>query len=84
MHEWHYNLPFKPAVAPAEETLKRMCPCGAAFTTTCRIKKRCDSCQELADARHQKKAIEKLRARRAAERLLKPQPARKRGPSPPG
>jgi hypothetical protein len=43
--------------------------CGAEFITRSRIRKRCDGCQAVVSAEKQKKANERLKARRAARRL---------------
>jgi hypothetical protein len=44
--------------------------CGAEFVTRSRIRKRCDACQTVVSAEKQKKANERLKARRAARRML--------------
>jgi len=44
-------------------------PCGAEFITRSRIRKRCDVCQTVVSAEKQKKANERLKARRAARRM---------------
>ena len=63
-------LPKKPGILPLEETMTKQCRrCGAAFITRSRIRKRCDVCQTLVSAEKQKKANERLKARRAARRL---------------
>jgi hypothetical protein len=76
--DFHYShlLPHKPGILPLDETLTRQCRrCGAVFITKSRTRKRCDSCQELVATEKQKKANERLKARRAAKRrwLLSPQ-----------
>jgi hypothetical protein len=43
--------------------------CGAPFITRSRIRKRCDACQTVVSAEKQKKANERLKARRAARRM---------------
>jgi len=43
--------------------------CSAEFITRSRIRKRCDACQTVVSAEKQKKANERLKARRAARRL---------------
>ena len=43
--------------------------CGAEFITRSRIRKRCDACQSIVSAEKQKKANERLKARRAARRM---------------
>jgi hypothetical protein len=43
--------------------------CGAEFITRSRIRKRCDACQTVVSAEKQKKANERLKARRAARRM---------------
>jgi hypothetical protein len=70
--DFHYShlLPKKPGILPLEETMTKKCRrCGAEFTTRSRIRKRCDSCQTVVSAEKQKKANERLKARRAARRM---------------
>ncbi|HXA50843.1 MAG TPA: hypothetical protein VNV86_11085 [Candidatus Acidoferrum sp.] len=70
--DFHYShlLPKKPGILPLEETMSKKCRrCGAEFVTRSRIRKRCDSCQTVVSAEKQKKANERLKARRAARRL---------------
>ena len=53
-----------------EEIMTKKCRrCSAEFVTRSRIRKRCDACQLVVSAEKQKKANEKLKARRAARRL---------------
>jgi hypothetical protein len=71
--DFHYShlLPKKPGILPLEETMTKQCRrCGAEFVTRSRIRKRCDACQTIVSAEKQKKANERLKARRAARRLL--------------
>src|SRR5260221_11681666 len=71
--DFHYShlLPKKPGILPLEETMKKQCRrCGAEFVTRSRIRKRCDTCQAVVSAEKQKKANERLKARRAARRVL--------------
>ena len=70
--DFHYShlLPKKPGILPLEETMTKQCRrCGAEFITRSRIRKRCDACQTIVSAEKQKKANERLKARRAARRL---------------
>jgi hypothetical protein len=70
--DFHYShlLPKKPGILPLEETMTKQCRrCNAEFVTRSRIRKRCDTCQTLVSAEKQKKANERLKARRAARRL---------------
>jgi hypothetical protein len=70
--DFHYShlLPKKPGILPLEETMTKQCRrCGANFVTRSRIRKRCDPCQTLVTAEKQKKANERLKARRAARRV---------------
>jgi hypothetical protein len=70
--DFHYShlLPKKPGILPLEETMTKQCRrCGAEFVTRSRIRKRCDACQNIVSAEKQKKANERLKARRAARRL---------------
>ena len=70
--DFHYShlLPKKPGILPLEETMTKNCRrCGAEFITRSRIRKRCDACQSMVSAEKQKKANERLKARRAARRL---------------
>ena len=70
--DFHYShlLPKKPGILPLEETMTKKCRrCGAEFVTRSRIRKRCDSCQTVVSAEKQKKANERLKARRAARRM---------------
>jgi len=70
--DFHYShlLPKKPGILPLEETMKKQCRrCGAEFVTRSRIRKRCDACQSIVSAEKQKKANERLKARRAARRM---------------
>jgi hypothetical protein len=70
--DFHYShlLPKKPGILPLEETMKKQCRrCGAEFVTRSRIRKRCDACQTVVSAEKQKKANERLKARRAARRM---------------
>src|SRR5262245_6680307 len=70
--DFHYShlLPKKPGILPLEETMTKKCRrCGAEFITRSRIRKRCDTCQTVVSAEKQKKANERLTARRAARRL---------------
>src|SRR5205085_9011135 len=70
--DFHYShlLPKKPGILPLEETMTKKCRrCAAEFTTRSRIRKRCDACQTLVSAEKQKKANERLKARRAARRM---------------
>jgi hypothetical protein len=70
--DFHYShlLPKKPGILPLEETMTKQCRrCGAEFVTRSRIRKRCDACQTIVSAEKQKKANERLKARRAARRL---------------
>jgi hypothetical protein len=70
--DFHYShlLPKKPGILPLEETMTKQCRrCGAEFVTRSRIRKRCDACQTVVSAEKQKKANERLKARRAARRL---------------
>ena len=65
--DFHYShlLPKKPGILPLEETMKKQCRrCGAEFVTRSRIRKRCDACQTVVSAEKQKKANERLKARR--------------------
>jgi hypothetical protein len=69
--DFHYShlLPKKPGILPLEETMTKQCRrCGAPFVTRSRIRKRCDTCQTVVSAEKQKKANERLKARRAARR----------------
>jgi hypothetical protein len=71
--DFHYShlLPKKPGILPLEETMTKQCRrCGAEFVTRSRIRKRCDGCQAVVSAEKQKKANERLKARRAARRML--------------
>src|SRR5215510_7198575 len=71
--DFHYShlLPKKPGILPLEETMKKQCRrCGAEFITRSRIRKRCDACQSVVSAEKQKKANERLKARRAARRSV--------------
>jgi ABC-type nitrate/sulfonate/bicarbonate transport system substrate-binding protein len=66
--DFHYShlLPKKPGILPLEETMTKKCRrCGAEFVTRSRIRKRCDTCQTVVSAEKQKKANERLKARRA-------------------
>jgi hypothetical protein len=70
--DFHYShlLPKKPGILPLEETMTKQCRrCSAEFVTRSRIRKRCDACQTIVSAEKQKKANERLKARRAARRL---------------
>jgi hypothetical protein len=70
--DFHYShlLPKKPGILPLEETMTKQCRrCGAEFVTRSRIRKRCDACQSVVSAEKQKKANERLKARRAARRM---------------
>jgi len=70
--DFHYShlLFKKPGIFPLDETLTKQCRrCGAAFVTRSRIRKRCNACQTLVSADRQKKANERLKARRAARRM---------------
>lgn len=70
--DFHYShlLPKKPGILPLEETMTKKCRrCGAEFITRSRIRKRCDACQVVVSAEKQKKANERLKARRAARRM---------------
>jgi len=70
--DFHYShlLPKKPGILPLEETMTKQCRrCGAELVTRSRIRKRCDACQTVVSAEKQKKANERLKARRAARRL---------------
>src|SRR5215475_12872812 len=70
--DFHYShlLPKKPGILPLDETMKKQCRrCGAEFITRSRIRKRCDDCQAVVSAEKQKKANERLKARRAARRM---------------
>jgi hypothetical protein len=70
--DFHYShlLPKKPGILPLEETMTKQCRrCGAEFITRSRIRKRCDACQTVVSAEKQKKANERLKARRAARRM---------------
>ena len=70
--DFHYShlLPKKPGILPLEETMTKKCRrCGAEFVTRSRIRKRCDACQSVVSAEKQKKANERLKARRAARRM---------------
>ena len=70
--DFHYShlLPKKPGILPLEETMTKQCRrCNAEFVTRSRIRKRCDACQAVVSAEKQKKANERLKARRAARRL---------------
>jgi hypothetical protein len=70
--DFHYShlLPKKPGILPLEETMTKQCRrCGAEFVTRSRIRKRCDACQTIVSAEKQKKANERLKARRAARRM---------------
>ena len=70
--DFHYShlLPKKPGILPLEETMTKQCRrCGAPFITRSRIRKRCDTCQSVVSAEKQKKANERLKARRAARRM---------------
>jgi hypothetical protein len=70
--DFHYShlLPKKPGILPLEETMTKKCRrCGAEFVTRSRIRKRCDTCQSQVSAEKQKKANERLKARRAARRM---------------
>ena len=69
--DFHYShlLPHKPGILPLDETLSKQCRrCGATFTTKSRTRKRCDPCQAIVATEKQKKANERLKARRAARR----------------
>ena len=71
--DFHYShlLPKKPGILPLEEIMTKQCRrCGAEFVTRSRIRKRCDVCQTVVSAEKQKKANERLKARRAARRML--------------
>ena len=70
--DFHYShlLPKKPGILPLEETMTKKCRrCTAEFVTRSRIRKRCDACQSVVSAEKQKKANERLKARRAARRM---------------
>ena len=70
--DFHYShlLPKKPGILPLEETMTKKCRrCGTDFVTRSRIRKRCDVCQTVVSAEKQKKANERLKARRAARRV---------------
>jgi hypothetical protein len=70
--DFHYShlLPKKPGILPLEETMTKQCRrCSAEFITRSRIRKRCDACQTVVSAEKQKKANERLKARRAARRM---------------
>ena len=70
--DFHYShlLPKKPGILPLEETMTKKCRrCNAEFITRSRIRKRCDTCQTQVSAEKQKKANERLKARRAARRM---------------
>ena len=70
--DFHYShlLPKKPGILPLEETMTKKCRrCAAEFVTRSRIRKRCDACQTVVSAEKQKKANERLKARRAARRM---------------
>ena len=70
--DFHYShlLPKKPGILPLEETMTKKCRrCAAEFITRSRIRKRCDACQTVVSAEKQKKANERLKARRAARRM---------------
>ena len=88
--DFHYShlLPKKPGILPLEETMTKQCRrCGAEFITRSRIRKRCDACQTVVSAEKQKKANERLKARRAARRHVPAEgelEALIRGPAPSG
>lgn len=70
---FHYShlLPRKPGILPLDSEVTKQCRrCGVIFTTKSRIRKRCDTCQEIADREHQIKANARLKARRAAKRAV--------------
>jgi hypothetical protein len=70
--DFHYShlLPKKPGILPLEEVMTKQCRrCGVEFVTRSRIRKRCDACQLVVSAEKQKKANERLKARRAARRM---------------
>jgi hypothetical protein len=72
--DFHYShlLPHKPGILPFDENITKQCRrCGATFTTKSRIRKRCDGCQAVVAVDKQKKANERLKARRAATRAAK-------------
>jgi len=72
--DFHYShlMPRKPGVMPLDTERTKSCRrCGAEFVTRSAAKKRCDACQAIVDVNTQKKANERLRARRAAERAKK-------------
>ena len=61
------KLPCTPAI----ETITKQCRrCSAEFVTRSRAKKRCDACQLVVAAEQQKKANERLKARRQAKQAL--------------
>src|ERR1035438_6537934 len=69
--DFHYShlLPKKPGILPLEETMTKKCRrCAAEFVTRSRIRKRCDACQTVVSAEKQKKANERLKARRHGSR----------------
>ena len=71
--DFHYShlLPKKPGIVPRDETMTKQCGrCGAAFVTRSRIQKRCDACQTVVRAEKRKKAKERLKALRAAQRMF--------------
>jgi hypothetical protein len=63
---YSHLLAKKAGILPLEETMTKQCRrCGAEFVTRSRIRKR-DACQTIVYAEKQKKANERLKARRAA------------------
>jgi hypothetical protein len=60
---------FVRTFADEQEVLVKHCRwCGAEFTTTSRVKKRCDACQVDATARSRRKARKHQREKRSASR----------------
>lgn len=76
--QFHYShlLPRKPGVIPLDGEQSRHCTrCGVEFVTRARAKKRCDPCAAIVKQKSQKRANERLKARRAqAKATTKPSP----------
>ena len=67
---YSYLMPRKQPILLLDETRTKSCRrCGVTYTTTSRIRKRCDACQTVVSAEKQKKANERLKLRRAARRV---------------
>ena len=57
-------------VQESQQVMTKECRrCGAEYKTTSRIRKRCDDCQTTVAIQKYKKANERARARKAAEKL---------------